>query len=563
MQLLDLFKELTVHPANAEELKGLILQLAVQGKLTKTWREKNPDVEPASVLIENIKRKKAIQVKEKKIRKEKPLAPIKENEIPYELPKNWVWSYLGEIGNTNVGLTYKPAHKTPKGVPVLRSSNIQNGEIDLNDLVRVNTTYREKDLVNVGDLLICARNGSRKLVGKCAIIKELNETMVFGAFMALYRSDFNEYLELFIQSPLYRARLDGVETTTINQITQGNLKSTIAPLPPFEEQKAIVHIVSELFKEVEELEEKTIERIQLKEDFVSSALHQLTSGNTANQWTYLQEHFKTFFTEKSSVQKLREAILQLAVQGKLTKHWREQNPNVEPASVLLENIKAEKAQLVKEKKIKKEKPLPPITEDEIPYELPEGWEYVRLGDIGDWGAGATPKRSISSYYGGHINWFKSGELNNGLMDYDSEEKITSLALENSSLRMNQVGDVLIAMYGATIGKTGLLAVEGTTNQAVCACTTFSGIDNKFLLLLLQALKPEFTNQGAGGAQPNISRVKIRMTTIILPPDEEQKAIVQIVNQLLELCDSLETEIEQQTNQIEELMKSCLGEVIHQ
>ncbi|GLR63295.1 restriction endonuclease subunit S [Marinospirillum insulare] len=245
--------------------------------------------------------------------------------------------------------------------------------------------------------------------------------------------------------------------------------------------------------------------------------------------------------ELYGIQKLRELILELAVRGLLVP----QDPNDEPASVLLEKIAAEREQLVKEKKIRKPKKIPSISIDEKYGFLPHGWEYVRLNDIGDWGAGATPKRSNSEFYGGNIPWFKSGEL---VADYisNSEETITEDALKKTSLRYNKAGDVLLAMYGATIGKAAILSVPATTNQAVCACTTFTGFSNVFLLTLLKAYKPRFIGMGAGGAQPNISREKIIATVIALPPANEQKRIVAKVDELMALCDQLE---EQQENSL--------------
>ena len=247
------------------------------------------------------------------------------------------------------------------------------------------------------------------------------------------------------------------------------------------------------------------------------------------------DNFELLADAPNGVQKLRELILQLAVQGKLVP----QDPNDEPASVVLKKIKAEKERLIKEKKIRRAKPLPPIELSEIPFELSEQWEWIRLGEVGDWGAGSTPDRKNSEYYGGSITWFKSGELNN---DYirDSEEKITELALHKCSLRLNRPGDVLIAMYGATIGKVAILEASATTNQAVCACTCFQGFYNRYLFIVLKAYKNRFLNQGAGGAQPNISREKIIHTVAPLPPLEEQKRIVAKVDQLMALCDELET-----------------------
>lgn len=224
MQLLQHFKDLTNHPKNAQELKGLILQLAIQGKLTASWREENTHIETAFDLLKDIEKEKAQLIEDKKIKKEKSLPKITDDEIPFAISKRWLWTRLEDLGTTNIGLTYNPSQINQIGTPVLRSSNVQDGELCLRDLVRVNAPYREKDLIKEGDLLICVRNGSRRLVGKCTIINQINEIMLFGAFMAIFRSKCNPYLQLFIQSPQFRSKLDGVETTTINQITQGNLK---------------------------------------------------------------------------------------------------------------------------------------------------------------------------------------------------------------------------------------------------------------------------------------------------------------------------------------------------
>ncbi|ENM5816002.1 restriction endonuclease subunit S [Vibrio mimicus] len=242
--------------------------------------------------------------------------------------------------------------------------------------------------------------------------------------------------------------------------------------------------------------------------------------------------------ELYGVKKLRELILELAVRGKLVP----QDPNDEPASVLLKRIAQEKAQLVKEKKLKKPKKLPNISDEEKPFDLPNGWSWIRLNEYGEWGSGSTPKRSNSEYYDGGIPWFKSGELK---ADYisESEETITELALSETSVRYNNVGDVLVAMYGATIGKTAILSVRATTNQAVCACTPFTGLSNTYLLTLLKAYKARLIGMGAGGAQPNISREKIINTVIALPSNAEQHRIVAKVDELMALCDQLEQQTE--------------------
>ncbi|WP_210081500.1 restriction endonuclease subunit S [Pantoea endophytica] len=253
------------------------------------------------------------------------------------------------------------------------------------------------------------------------------------------------------------------------------------------------------------------------------------------------------------IKKLRELILELAVRGKLVP----QDPNDEPAFELLKQIEKERNELVKRKVIRKPKALEKIAITSPPFDLPTGWEWCYLNDIGDWGAGATPSRSKSNYYNGDIPWFKSGELSTDFIS-DSEEKITQLALQECSLRDNKVGDVLIAMYGANIGKTSILNVRGTTNQAVCACTPYNGILNIYLLVLLKAYKRIFIGMGAGGAQPNISREKIIATVFALPPKAEQNRIICKVDKLMSLCDQLEQQSLTSLDAHQQLVKTLLG-----
>ncbi len=255
---------------------------------------------------------------------------------------------------------------------------------------------------------------------------------------------------------------------------------------------------------------------------------------------------------EGGIKKLRDLILQLAVRGKLV----EQDPNDEPASELLNKIETKKKELVKEKKIRKQAAYPRLEQSDWFSTIPENWMLIHFGEIGDWGAGATPNRKNSEYYDGDMPWFKSGELN-GAVITSSEESITEKALQECSLRLNQVGDVVVAMYGATIGKTAVVGVPSTTNQAVCACTPFEGVYNKYLHIVLKAYKPVFTGQGAGGAQPNISRIKIINTPFPLPPLAEQKWIVAKVDELMALCDRLEAEKTEQQLLKEQATSSTL------
>jgi len=266
--------------------------------------------------------------------------------------------------------------------------------------------------------------------------------------------------------------------------------------------------------------------------------------------TYITDHLDTWSSAikvKSSAgrgggkkqefygtKKLRELVLELAVRGLLIP----QEPDDELATILIKQLHSEKLRLIQDKSIRKRPSLPDVSDEEKFTHLPSGWEFVRLDVLGDWGAGATPSRRNPELYGGTIPWFKSGELTGDYI-YESEEHVTEMALQKASLRYNKVGDVLVAMYGANIGNTSILGVPATTNQAVCACTPFSGVDKRFLLTLIDATKNRFIAMGAGGAQPNISREKIIRTVVALPPKNEQHRIVAKADELMALCDQLE------------------------
>lgn len=256
-----------------------------------------------------------------------------------------------------------------------------------------------------------------------------------------------------------------------------------------------------------------------------------------------------------NAQDLKNSILQLAVQGKLVEQRAEEGT----ARELLEQIKLEKDQLIKDKKIKKSKPLPEITEDEIPFEIPESWEWMRVGDVGSWSAGATPSRQHPEYYEGEIPWLKTGDLNDGYIT-DIPEFVGQLALEKTSLRLNPIGSVLMAMYGATIGKLGILKIEATTNQACCACIPYSCIENKYLFFYLMSQRKNYISMGAGGAQPNISKEKIVMSLIPVPPLDEQKRIVAKIEEILPYIDQYDkayTKLETFNKKFPEDMKKSI------
>lgn len=489
----------------AADLRKSILQAAVQGKLVP--QDKND--EPASELLRRIQAEKAVLIKEGKLKKEKPLPPITADEIPYDLPQGWVWCRLNSVCDVRDG-----THDTPKygesGIPLVTSKNLDNGKINFSTAKLISKSdylsISMRSAVDVGDILF-AMIGS---IGNPVIVDSGLPKFAIKN-MALFKfygpnTIYNLYLFIFLrhsESIMREVASGGVQSF----VSLGFLRNYLIPVPPLAEQRRIVAKVDKLMVMCDELE---------------AAEKELNA---------LENHFFDY---------LPKSILQAAVQGKLVP----QDKNDEPASELLKRIQAEKATLIKTGKLKKEKPLPPITEDEIQYDLPNGWEWCKLGDVGDWGAGATPLRSERRYYsGGTINWLKTGELNDSIV-YESDEKITQDALNECSLRVNKVGDILVAMYGATIGKLAIVGAEMTTNQACCGCTPFYGVYNFYIFYLLKANREKLIRQGEGGAQPNISRVKIRNFPVPLPPFNEQQRIVAKVDELMAMCDELKRVAEQ-------------------
>ena len=234
-----------------ERLKKSILQEAIEGRLVP----QDPNDEPASVLLAKIRQEKEQLVKEGKLKKKDLVVnPISEDEIPFEIPDSWEWVRIGDISESYIGLTYKPLDVSEKGWIVLRSSNIQDGKIDYNDIVRVSVDVPAKLHVRENDIIICARNGSKKLVGKSAIVKNVTEPMTFGAFMAICRTEFFLYMSKFLLSPLFFEQLGKDSgTTTINQLTQKNFNRYLIPLPPLGEQHRIVEKLDQILGEIDKL----------------------------------------------------------------------------------------------------------------------------------------------------------------------------------------------------------------------------------------------------------------------------------------------------------------------
>lgn len=440
---------------------------------------------------------------------------IQEVEVPYDIPDSWEWVRLGNI------ISAKGGKRIPKGYnlqeednghPYLRVTDMKNGTIVPNSIKYAPDTVYEKIknyTISSNDIYITIAG----TIGDIGVVpKKFNNALLTeNALKLMLTSSVNKmFLVYLLNSQLVQQQFKVV----YNQVAQPKLSirstnSTLIPLPPLSEQKRIVEQIERALEKVESYSES---------------------------YNKLQELDKTF------PDKLKKSILQYAMQGKLVP----QDPNDEPVEVLLEKIKAEKQKLYEEGKLKK-KDLGELVltkgDDnspykEVPYSIPESWTWVKLGDIGLWGAGATPSKSNIKYYEPQsIPWLLTGDLNDGYIT-NIPNKISELALEKTSVKLNPKGTVLIAMYGATIGKLGILTFPATTNQACCACNTLFEADKLFLFYFLMSERKKFTSRAEGGAQPNISKEKIVNTLFPLPPLAEQQRIVSKISQVFSVIESL-------------------------
>ncbi len=507
---------------NGKQLKNSILQWAIQGKLVP----QDPNDEPASVLLDKIRQEKKRLIKEKKIKRDKNASIIYrgednsyyekitatgevkciDEEIPFEIPQGWEWCRMQDVITFVNGRAYKKEELLPQGkYKVLRVGNFfTNNEWYYSDLELPEDKYCYN-----GDLLYAwsASFGPQIWNGDKTIFHYHIWNIKFNSMIL-----FREYLYYFFLFDKTQVKASTTGSTMVH-VSMENMKPRLIPIPPVNEQKRIVHEIENIIPLIERY------------------------GTFQSKKEILDSNIKTT---------LKKSILQEAIQGKLVPQITEEGT----AQELFEQIKTEKQKLVKEGKLKKSalndsvifrgddnkyyeqigKKCLDITE-QIPFEIPNSWTWARMGQIGDWGAGSTPQRSNQDYYGGNILWLKTGELNNGAI-YDTEEKITQRAFQECSLRMNKIGDVLIAMYGATIGKLAIVGKELTTNQACCGCTPYV-VYNWFLFYFLMASRDTFIKKGEGGAQPNISRVKLVEHLIPLPPLNEQKRIVKRIETLFE------------------------------
>ena len=554
--LLDEFSVIFDRPEKIKKLREYILSLAVRGKLVP----QDENDKPASVLLEKIREEKKRLVKDKKIKKEKSLPQISEDEIPYELPKGWEWVRLGEVCKLYNGYAFKSKDYIEKGMPIIRISDVYSEITDLSNCMRVSEDlYDERYVIKKGDFLIAMSGGTTGKYGIYNSDEIALQNQRVGNIKSLYSElVYDEYKNYFIianRSKILKLAYGGAQPNISNAIID-NLEFS---LPPLNEQKRIVEKLDYLMDFCDKLESHLEKKVKLGSLSTRSVLNGVSNCSSYEELEeslrFIIENFKDLTLADGAVGELKNAILSLAVKGKLVP----QDEGDEPASALLERIREEKDSLVKEKKIKKENPLPEISEDEIPYELPKGWEWIRMREVAQnihYGYTASAKTDNTG-----VKFVRITDIQNNMVNWETvpycdidDKKLESCKLENN--------DILIARTGGTIGKSFI--VENVEYSAVFASylirvIPLKSINPRYLKLFLETplYWRQLISKSQGTGQPNVNSVSLSELVMPLPSINEQERIIDRVEKLMKVCDELELRIEKSKKYSGKLMESIL------
>ena len=466
-------------------IRDKVLSLAVNGKLVK----QDFTEESADILISRINEDLHGQIHAE---------TWKKDEIPFEIPTNWSWCRSRGSRYPYKRITYHPQDIVKDGIIVIRSSNIINGEIDYTDLVKVNCPIRKNQYLNRNDIVICVRNGSKALVGKCAIFKETSRKVAFGAFMAIFRTPCYRYVYHYLNTQLFRRYFNSDDTKQINQITQKILKNALIPLPPQNEQNRIVDKIEEIFSVLD-----TIDEYQ-------------------SQYLF-------------NVETLRNKLFDAAIQGKLSEQRLEDGT----AEELYTKLQAEKTVLMQEGKAKKEKVLPEIAETEIPFDIPPNWKWVRLGDISvKISSGNTPAGGNKSnvYVEKGYSFFREQNIYNDGIHEEGLVYITEELLKTRENSTVMPMDILLNITGGSIGRCALVPddfTKGSINQHILIVRM---IDPRLRFYVHTCICSPYIQKyikgNTVGDKDGFSAGRCKNMLIPLPPLEEQQRIVSKLNKIL-------------------------------
>ena len=481
-----------------QQLKNSILQLAIQGKLVEQRSEEGTGQD----LFNQIQEEKQKLIVEGKIKKEKALAPITEDEIPFDIPESWRWTRVKDV-------VFNHGQKTPTNKFVyIEINSIDNKNNRLSDheniLVPEKAPSRARKIVNKGDVIYSMVRPY--LHNVCVIDRDFSHESIAStgfAVMSCFYGLNNYFLFYYLISPSfdeYATSNNNSKGTAYPAINDANFYKALFPLPPLEEQKRIVAKIEELLTYVDKYQEYYDELESLNSKFPGQ---------------------------------LRKSILQYAIEGKLV----EQRPEEGTGQELFNQIQEEKQNLITQGKIKKEKALASISDEEIPFDIPNTWKWCRLAELGECITGATPSKSNPHFYGGNIPFIGPGEIVNESICL-SEKFLSAEGVKHA--RLVKQNSVLQVCIGGSIGKAAINKVDLTCNQQINVITPFI-VSEKYVFYSITS--PYFLKlikeNSTGTATPIINKQTWGNIFIPIPPLEEQKRIVAKVEELFALCDKLD------------------------
>ena len=527
------------------KLRELILELAIRGKLVP----QDANDEPASILLEKIATEKDRLIEEKEIKKPRTLPHFSKEDEPFELPLGWEWCRLLDIGhdwgqkNPDTDFTYIDVGSIDKKLGLIENADVLNAD---------NAPSRARKIVEKGTVIYST---VRPYLLNIAIVNKQfePEPIASTAFAVIHPLNgiSNSFVYRYLRSPSFVSYVESCQTgIAYPAINDKQFFSGLIPIPPTNEQHRIVAKVDELMLLCDQLEQQTEDSIEAHATLVEVLLATLTDSDDADElaqnWTRIAEHFDTLFTTEQSIDALKQTVLQLAVMGKLVP----QNPGDEPASVLLENIAKEKEQLIKDKKIKKQKTLLSITDEETPFELPYGWEWCCLGNLTTIRGGKRlPKGYQLTTEKTPYIYIRVTDMRNGSIRDDDIHYISKEVQSQISNYIITQDDIYMTIVGATIGKCGLVpskfnGMNLTENAA--RIIPFYGVEKNYLFKCLDssfAQKQFFDKTKQVGVQ-KMALNRLSSTKIPLPPLAEQHRIVAKDDELMAICDQLKEKLQQ-------------------
>jgi type I restriction enzyme S subunit len=539
------FELLADAPNGVQKLRELILQLAVMGKLVL----QDSNDEPASVLSK---------------KSAKSLKPVQENEISFDSPTGWIFTHMDQVSNAiHYGYTAS-ANNSLTDVRLLRITDIQSNKVNWETVpgCEIDTQKLKSYALNNNDLLIARTGGT---IGKSYLVENLALKAVFASYLIRIVPNnliFPKYLKIYADSPLYWNQLySKCAGTGQPNVNATSLKSLIVPLPPLAEQKRIVSKVDELMALCDKLEARRQKKQELQSKLNSAALDRMLSAENQEEfeqhWQRICENFDLLYDNPENVEKLRQAILQLAVQGKLV----EQIPEDEPASVLIEKIEADIKKLVEKGNKKK---LTQINSNNEFFELPRSWEWIQLGKLITFGPknGYSPKPAdfVTNTKSLTLSATTSGKFRDDCFKYIDEN------IESNSHLWLEENDILI-QRGNSIEYVGIAAVyKGSSHNFIypdlmMKLRAHKDVNIDFIHIALNSKfsRTYFADNASGtsGSMPKINQNTVINLPIPLPPLAEQKRIVEKVEQFMELCDELESKLRKSREDSEKLMEAVV------